>query len=146
MRDCVNRLKQYIARCLDDEKPSQKRLISIFLVGLQNKTLHAHLYVKKHKKLNECCIDAMDVEDNMDFSNDSSQEEEPSGQQGPSRDLAPRATTTNLSLEKIVDIVMRRMGQLYHPPTPLLPIRLQRDGVSYVDGTIHMQHENAILL
>ena len=55
----------------------------------------------------------------MDFSNDSSQEEEPtSGQQGSSRDLAPRATTTNLSLEQIADIVMRRMGQLYHPPTP----------------------------
>ena len=82
MRDCVNRLKQYVARCPDDEKPSQKRLISIFLESLRNKTLHAHLYVKKHKKLNECCIDAMHFEDNMDFSNDSSQEGEPSGQVG----------------------------------------------------------------
>ena len=66
----MNRLKQYVARCPGDEKPSQKRLISIFLAGLRNKTLHAHLYVKKHKKLNECCIDAMDFEDNMDLSNE----------------------------------------------------------------------------
>ena len=109
VRDSVNRLKQYIARCPNEEKPIQKRIISIFLVGLCNKTLHAHLYIKKHKKLNECCIDAMDFEDNMDFSNDSSQEE------GTSRDLAPRATTTNLSLEQIADIVMKRMGQLYRP-------------------------------
>ena len=80
--------------------------------------LHAHLYVKKHKKLNECCIDAMDFEDNMDLSNDSSHEGEPSGQQESNRDLAPTSTTTNLTSEQIADIVMRRMGQLYHPPTP----------------------------
>ena len=30
VRDCVNRLKQYIACCPNEEKPSQARLISIF--------------------------------------------------------------------------------------------------------------------
>ena len=34
VRDCVNRLKQYIARCPIEEKPSQSKLVSIFLEGL----------------------------------------------------------------------------------------------------------------
>ena len=46
VRDCVNRLKQYIARCPDEEKPSQARLISAFLEGLKNRTLYAHLYAR----------------------------------------------------------------------------------------------------
>ena len=40
----VNQLKQLYLRYLHDEKPSQARLISIFLEGLRNKMLHAHLY------------------------------------------------------------------------------------------------------
>ena len=47
MRAYMNRLKQYIKRCPNDEKPSQGRLISIFLEGLQNKMLHAHLLRKE---------------------------------------------------------------------------------------------------
>ena len=60
MRDSVSRLKQYVNRCPADEKPSQGRLISLFLEGLRNKVLHAHLYAQKHKTLQECCLDAMD--------------------------------------------------------------------------------------
>ena len=37
MQDCVNRLKQYIAQCPEEEKPSQARLISALLEGLKNK-------------------------------------------------------------------------------------------------------------
>ena len=48
VRDCVNRLKQYIVRCPDSEKPSQARLISIFLEGLKSRTLYAHLYACRH--------------------------------------------------------------------------------------------------
>ena len=44
VRDCVNRLKQYIAHYSDKEKPSEARLISIFVEGLKNQTLYAHLY------------------------------------------------------------------------------------------------------
>ena len=65
VRDCVSRLKQYITRCPDDEKPSQNRLISIFLEGLKNTTLHDHLYAKKHESFNACCLDAMDYDDNF---------------------------------------------------------------------------------
>ena len=72
VRDCANRLKQYITRCPTDEKPGQTRLISIFLEGLRNKMLHAHLYAKKHTNFNECCLDAMDYNDNFDISSVSS--------------------------------------------------------------------------
>jgi len=68
VRDCVNKLKQYIARFLEVEKPSQTRLVSIFLEILRNKTLHAHLYAKKHSTFNSCCMDAMDYDENCELS------------------------------------------------------------------------------
>ncbi len=37
VRDCANRLRQYMSRCPEREMPSQERLVSIFLEGLQNK-------------------------------------------------------------------------------------------------------------
>ena len=40
----------------------------IFLEGLRDKTLHAHLYARKHKTLHECCLDAMDYDDNFELS------------------------------------------------------------------------------
>lgn len=43
--------KQYIARSPYEEKPSQKRLISIFLEGLINKALHVHLYALEAHKI-----------------------------------------------------------------------------------------------
>lgn len=100
VRDCVNRLKQYIARCPDDEIPSQKRLVSIFLEGLQNKTLHAHLYAKKHRTFKECCLDAMDYDDNLNLSSDSSQDDQLKKKQESSKGLESSATTIiELSLE-----------------------------------------------
>ena len=35
--------------------------------GLRDKTLHADLYAKKHKTLNECITDAIDLDDNCDI-------------------------------------------------------------------------------
>ena len=69
VRDCANILKQYITRSPTDKKPSQARL---FLEGLRNKTLYAHLYAKKDANFNECCLDAMDYDDNFDISSVSS--------------------------------------------------------------------------
>ena len=74
VRDCVNHLKQYIARFLVEEKSSQTKLISIFLEGLKDKMLYKHLYAKKHHSLNECCIDAMDLDDNFDKSDETTSE------------------------------------------------------------------------
>ena len=67
IRDCANHLCQYISRCLEDELPTQKNLVSTFLEGLLNKSLHASLYSKKHKTLNECIHDAIDLDDNCDI-------------------------------------------------------------------------------
>ena len=67
VRDCANRMRQYISRCPAREIPSQEPLVSLFLEGLSNKTLHVSLYGKKHKTLNECILDAIDLDDNCDI-------------------------------------------------------------------------------
>ena len=46
VRDGANRLTQYLARCLEEEMPSQERLVFIFLEGLENKDLHVYLYMR----------------------------------------------------------------------------------------------------
>lgn len=109
VRDCANRMKQYIARCPEEEKPSQKRLISLFLEGLMSKTLHAHLYALKHTSFNECCHDAMDYDDNFDVDEKSSQNE---GKQSTEKS----SETKELSPDAIAELVLKRMGQLYRPP------------------------------
>ena len=43
----VNHLRQYISRCLVREMLSPQRLISLFLEGLRNQSLHANIYGKK---------------------------------------------------------------------------------------------------
>ena len=67
VRECANRLRQYISRCPESELPSQEKIVSIFLEGLRDKTLHADLYGKKHKTLNECMHEAIDLDDNCDI-------------------------------------------------------------------------------
>ena len=66
IRDFVNRLKQYIARCPVGKKRSESKIISLFLEGLKNKMLYKHLYAKKHHSFNVCYIEAMDLDDNFD--------------------------------------------------------------------------------
>ena len=67
VRDCANRLRQYIARCPDSEKTNAEKLVSIFLEGLLNKSLHANLYMKKHATLNDCIYYAIDLDDSCDI-------------------------------------------------------------------------------
>ena len=66
VRDGANCLRKYLARCLEKEMPSQERLVSIFLEGLKNKDLHATLYMKHHKNLNQCINDVIDYDDNYE--------------------------------------------------------------------------------
>ena len=68
VRDSVSWLRKYVNRCPPKEKPSQGRLISIFLSKVRNKLLHDHLYARKHATFQECCIDAMDYDDNFEGS------------------------------------------------------------------------------
>ena len=115
MRDCANRLKKYVTRSPNRKKPSQRRLISIFLEGLKNKILHAHLYAKKHTCFNECCLDAMDYDDNFNMASVSSQEDQPREGPKPSKELESKEKEINA--EQIADIVVRRMEQFYLPPS-----------------------------
>ena len=64
VKERANCLRQYLARCPEEEMPSQERLVSIFLEGLKNRDLHATLYMKHHKNLNQCINDAIDYDDN----------------------------------------------------------------------------------
>ena len=47
--------------------PSSQIIISLFLEGLKNKSLHANLYGKKHDTLNECIKDAKKFDDNCEI-------------------------------------------------------------------------------
>ena len=67
VRDCANRLKQYMARCPERELSTAEKSVSIFLEGLRDKKLHAYLYAKKHKTLKECINNAIDLDDNCDI-------------------------------------------------------------------------------
>ena len=66
VRDCSKRLKNYCLRCPKIEIPNQEQLVSLFLEGLLNRKLHAALYPKKHKTLNACIKQAVELDDNVD--------------------------------------------------------------------------------
>ena len=69
LRDSIRSLRQYIMSCRSDENSNQGQLVSIFLEGLRNKMVHAHLYAHKHKTLHEFFLDAMAYDDNFDLDN-----------------------------------------------------------------------------
>ena len=102
-------------KCTPNEKPSQVRLISLFLEGLQNKVLHAHLYAQKHKTFQECCLDAMDYNDNFEVSRIS-------GISSKSRSQDSRSTGSSTvtqekfpTKEEIANLTLQRLGQTYKP-------------------------------
>ena len=67
VRDCANRLRQYISTCPEGEMHGPQHLVSLFLEGLSNKSLHANLYGCRHGTLNECIKDAIDFDDNSEL-------------------------------------------------------------------------------
>ena len=112
IRDCVSRLKQLYLRCPDNEKPSQERLIFVFLEGLRNRTLYTHLYPRKHSTFNECCLDAMDYDDNFEMRTDSSQ----SGLRSP-------PSTSNSEMcsaqeDRIIERLLQKLGHVNRPQQP----------------------------
>ena len=125
MRDCANKLRQYISRCPNEEElPSQVKLISIFLEGLRDKSLHADSYAKKHKTLNECIHDEIDLDNNCDIygkdkpiSGVDSLSSTSRSTQETNKDKANKA-------EAMVDMIMKRMNQVFKPPNPR-PIRCE---------------------
>ena len=113
VRDCANRLRQYIARCPEKELPSQEKLVSLFLEGLLNKSLHADLYSKRHTTLNECIRDAIDLDDNCVIY----------GENKPitgSETFSSKSTTDAEKskageAEDMVEMIMKRMNEVFKP-------------------------------
>ena len=83
VRDCTNRLRN----TLQDVQMKPKKIDLNIFRGLTKKIFHAHLYVRKHTCFNECCLDAMDYDDNFDISSVSSQEDQPRERHEPSKEL-----------------------------------------------------------
>ena len=118
-RDYVSPLKQYKNQCLDHEKPSQNKIVSIFLEGLKNTTLHDHLYAKKHESFNACCLDAMDYEDNFHRKGSSI---DINSQDGKSQDKSMGVSSSSakdLNQDQLVDLVLKQLGQTYRPYRPI---------------------------
>ena len=67
VRECADRMRQYIVRCPKNEMPSQERLVSSFIEGLQDRQLCMHLFARNHTNFEECCFDAQKFVDNCDF-------------------------------------------------------------------------------
>ena len=98
--------------------PSPAKLISIFLEGFREKSLHADLYAKKHKTLNECIYDAIDLDDNCDMY----------GKDKPISRVDSMSTTTrgtqettkdpSHEAEAMVEMIMKRMNQVFKPLKP----------------------------
>ena len=61
---CIDRLKQYIARCLENELPSEEKQILCLLEGLWNSELYMHLFVQNHTDFETCCFEAQRLDDN----------------------------------------------------------------------------------
>ena len=67
VKECIDKLRQYIVRCPASETPSQERLISCFLEGLRNQQLYLHLFAKNHADFDECCFDAQKFDENCNL-------------------------------------------------------------------------------
>ena len=79
---------------------SQEILVSIFLEGLPNKEVHATLYMKHHKNLNQCINDAIDYDDN--YGDDEKKD-------GKSSRVSSSTSSIALQVEEIQRGVMEKM-------------------------------------
>ncbi|MCO5567204.1 hypothetical protein L7F22_020892 [Adiantum nelumboides] len=105
VRDCANRLRQYLARCSEAELPKQERLVSIFIEGLRSKSLHSALFMKNHTNLNQCILDAIKYDDNCDTDKDDVRSK--------SSESSRKAAS---QIEDIIKGVAEKMQQMYGPP------------------------------
>ena len=117
MRHCTNRLRQNIARCPENELPLQEKSVSISLEGLRDKTLHGDLYAKKHKMLNKCIHDAIDLDDNCDIY----EKDKPiSGTESQTTNSNETGRSRVNEIEAMVEMIMKRMNQVFKPPQRLI--------------------------
>ena len=109
--------------------PSQERLVSIFLEGLLNRELHASLYMKHHKNLNQCINDAIDFDDNCGAM-DKKNEAKSYGASSSNGSVASQ-------VEEITKGVMEKIQHLYDPPRTSEPRRVERP---YICGNCGGNH------
>ena len=107
--------------------PSQERLVSIFLEGLSSKELHAALYIKHHKNLNQCIHNAVDYDDNC-------------GDELKAKETSSKTSASTSSIasqvEEITKGVMEKIQCLYGMPKLMDPQRMDgpRPAVARPDG------------
>ena len=73
--------------------------------------LHAHLYALRHTSFNACCHDAMDYDDNLDVDDKFGKGDKIEDKQS----TVKISETMEANYDTIAEIVLKRMGQLYHP-------------------------------
>ena len=91
----------------------QEKLVSLFLEGLLNKNLHANLYGRKHKTLNECVHDAIDHDDNCIIYG---VDKPISGHETSSSKIVSESEKNKGAKAKaMVEMIMKRMNQVFRP-------------------------------
>ncbi|KAI5077213.1 hypothetical protein GOP47_0007037, partial [Adiantum capillus-veneris] len=95
IRDAILRPKKYIMCCPISERPSEERQMSCFLDGLQNLELYAYLFMRKHKNLERCLLEAIEYDDQFLMASKAPLDEE----------STPLMRIDTVSEDKVVQIV-----------------------------------------
>ena len=115
---------------------SQERLVSIFLEGLSSKELHATLYMKHHKNLNQCIHNTIDYDDNCD--------KELKGKDMSSKTSANTSSVAS-QVKEIMKGVMEKMQCLYGMPKLPSLMDVQLFGVTLTRSGATTQLRNATI-
>lgn len=86
-----------------------KAFAKLWAYCLRNRTLHAYLYAKKNTCFDHYFLDAMDIDDNLRYA--SSLKER--GPREKSVLESNSVTSMELNVEKIVDMVLNKMGHVF---------------------------------
>ena len=115
------------------EIPNQEQLVSIFLEGLLKKKLHAALYPKKHKTLNVCIKDAIELDDIVNkfrYGRPTGLRDSASNRSSKSRVVVqqnqPLITTPQVPIvQEVANEIMIQMNVNQRPPLRIEPLRQQ---------------------
>ena len=102
IKECIDRLRQYIVRCLASETPSQECLISCFIEVLTNRQLYMYLFAKNHVDFDECCFDAQNFDDNCDLLHSKLDQDL----------IESGESSKNMEMHALVDLVLQKLRQV----------------------------------
>ena len=116
--------------------PGPDRLISLFLEGLSNKSLHEDLYGRKHDTLNECIKDAIDLNDNCELFGNVDKKVNFSDTSSAKSERTRHFTL--VEADAIADLVIKKMNEMFKPAMRAPePPRFQKP---YQCGICHGDH------